>query len=235
MAEGITVPIMGHPIRGHDARTLTYLFNDVFMSGHYAVELDADTPTIVDCGANIGLATLLFKIRYPAATVRCLEANPATFRMLETNVRANGLHGVRASNEAVWSAEGEIELFVGADPGGLRASVRRERGGDRAVRVPTVRLSRVLGSLPTVDLVKLDVEGAEHAVLEDLLASGTIAVPRQYVIEYHHQVAGDAPRLAPFLAAFEQAGFRYHLAARRGRAHAFQDVVIHAVRSHAPE
>lgn len=233
--EGAVAPIMGRPMRGADGFALTALFNDVFLTGDYAVDCSTPAPTIVDCGANIGFGTLFFKLRWPAATIHCLEPNPTSYRYLVENVMTNELEGVVTANQAVWSTEGELELHVGADRGGMRASVRAERGGTRTVRVPAVRLSRVLESLGTVDLVKLDVEGAEHAVLEDLVSTRAIGIPAQYVIEYHHQLAGDPPRLSTFLAPFEQAGYRYHLTARRRRSDGFQDVIIHAVRPAAPE
>jgi FkbM family methyltransferase len=54
------------------------------------------------------------------------------------------------------------------------------------------RLSKTLASLDRVDRVKIDVEGAEWAILNDLIASGTLAKPERYIIEYHHDIAVSA-------------------------------------------
>lgn len=227
-AQSIRASILGRPFHAADGKALRRLFGEIYIDGEYAVELATRAPTIVDGGANVGLATLFFKLRYPEATVHAVEANPATFRFLEENVRGNSLSNVHLYSQALSCEEGELELFVGGDAGGMRSSVRPERGGAVSVRVPGRRLSALLRTLPSVDLVKLDVEGAEPDVLADMIETSTLTVPRRFLIEYHHQIAGDPPRLAAFLQPFEDAGFRYHLTARGERLGRFQDILIHA-------
>src|ERR1035441_6582175 len=77
--------------------------------------------------------------------------------------------------------------------------------------VRTVRLSDYITE--DVDLLKLDVEGSEMAILEDLMAAGKLERVRQIIGEYHHHVKPDEDRLGEFLSLLERAGFGYHLCA----------------------
>ena len=65
--------------------------------------------------------------------------------------------------------------------------------------------------LGPVDLLKLDVEGAEYRVLCDLLSSGEAQSIKQIVIEYHHRMENERSCLADFLRQLEQAGFEYQI------------------------
>jgi FkbM family methyltransferase len=62
---------------------------------------------------------------------------------------------------ALWSADGELELFVAADPDHRTLSSDDLQDTGRSVRVQ----ARGLASLPAAELVKLDIEGAEYEVL----------------------------------------------------------------------
>jgi FkbM family methyltransferase len=230
IGEEVTVAILGHPMRGFSPRTLAYLFNEVFLADEYRFPSDTPDPLIVDCGANIGFSVLYFKRLFPAARIHAFEANPHAVRLLRENIRKNGLTGVDTRWEALADKEGELSFFIGDDPGTLLGSVRQDRGGMNETRVPAVRLSTTLAALPRVDLVKIDVEGAEWPILDDLVRSDTLAKPARYIIEYHHQIAGEAPRFSAFLTPFERCGFRYHLRAGIRDPRQFQDVLVHLVR-----
>lgn len=85
-------------------------------------------------------------------------------------------------------------------------------GGDAgmgSVEVPVFRLRTILGKLghDRIDILKMDVEGAEYDVLPDVLASG-LAIP-QILIEFHHRRSGvPLSRTQSAVNALEQAGYR---------------------------
>jgi FkbM family methyltransferase len=65
--------------------------------------------------------------------------------------------------------------------------LERPRTADRAVEAPVCRLETIMGRLghTRIDLLKLDIEGAEYPVLEDIIAAG---IPvRQLLVEFHHR------------------------------------------------
>ena len=79
----------------------------------------------------------------------------------------------------------------------------------QVIPVPSRRLSDFI--LGPVDLLKLDVEGAEYRVLCDLLSSGEAQSIKQIVIEYHHRMENERSCLTDFLRQLEQAGFEYQI------------------------
>jgi methyltransferase FkbM-like protein len=64
-----------------------------------------------------------------------------------------------------------------------------------------------------VDLLKLDVEGSEHAILEDLEESDKLREVDQIILEYYHHVQTGEDVLGRFLLLLERSGFGYHIRA----------------------
>ena len=84
-----------------------------------------------------------------------------------------------------------------------------------------------------VDFLKLDVEGSERDVLQELADAGKLALVEQMVVEYHHHLEPGTDRLAAFLGLLEEHGFGYQLAAPLRLPIArdtFQDVLVYAYR-----
>src|SRR5207248_3567332 len=73
-----------------DLLTLCPQWDDIFVRRSLAFTTPAQAPRILDCGANLGLASLFFKRAYPAARITAFEADPAIARMLAANLRRNG-------------------------------------------------------------------------------------------------------------------------------------------------
>jgi FkbM family methyltransferase len=161
---------------------------DVFASHEYRFETRKRAPFIIDAGAHVGVATHYFKQRYPHARVLALEANPVTFALLQKNVSHNGLDNVRTIQAALAPAAGEIAFYTSASdeaPGAWADSAVRQpwHEGDDTVVVtaPAVTLSSLLTE--PVDLLKLDIEGLETAVLAE--AAPQLALVRQVILEFH--------------------------------------------------
>ena len=159
------IDLAGYSIRYADLLTLCPQWHDIFVRGSLDFRARSDAPRILDCGANIGLATLYFKRRYPTARITAFEADPALADLLEMNVRENGAGEVDVVRAAVWTEAGQVQFRTeGADSGAIDGVSAGLDG--RLVTVPSVRLADVIAREP-VDLLKLDIEGAEAAVLAD--------------------------------------------------------------------
>src|SRR3954471_24828978 len=57
-------------------------WHDIFVDGALEYRAGSTAPRILDCGANVGLASLFFKRGYPSARITAYEADPALFRIL---------------------------------------------------------------------------------------------------------------------------------------------------------
>jgi FkbM family methyltransferase len=121
----------------------------------------------LDVGAHIGEYSLLAAQRVGAGgQVHAFEPNPAVHAILVENVRLNGLSQVVVRPWAVSDAEGEVALELAPEPA-LSALAHPFPPGRRPLplaRVPCVTLDGYRGDA-RVDVVKIDVEGAEVQVM----------------------------------------------------------------------
>ena len=145
--------------------------------------LAAPGATVVDIGANVGYTSLLLARQVgEAGRVLAFEASPATFAALERNLAHDAARGgaasVRARNVAVSDAEGELTVYQLPVPGLIAASnsgaatTLAGRGGEAEATVPSAPLHALLDAAEreALTLVKIDVEGAELAIVADLAA-----------------------------------------------------------------
>lgn len=164
---------------------------------------------IVDCGANVGAATSFFLQTHPRSHVTCFEPDPISFGYLRTNVERNSLgERVHLVNAAVSDRQGSQDFFAARsdEAYSLRMSLDPARldGDTEIVRVETVRLATYLEG--GVDLLKLDVEGAEFAVVADLARTGALERVSNLIIEVHHY-PHRRDRLGEFLRTLEAYGY----------------------------
>jgi FkbM family methyltransferase len=227
---------LGFRVESFDYETLHFLFREIFVRNEYWFDSPTSRPLIFDCGANIGIATIFFKWLYPRSVIHCFEPDRPTFGLLRRNVQANRLTDVHLHNVALLDTVGSIEFFVAANrDGSLLMSLDPERagGGHKRTIVDGVKLSEFVNGTQ-VDLVKLDVEGAEGPVMRDLADSGAIRKIKQFVVEYHHHVDQRRAKLGDFLSLLTGAGFDYQIGAVWASPQArdeFQDIMVHAFRS----
>ncbi len=179
-------------------------WKNLFVDESLVFRSSRDAPRILDCGANIGLSVLYFKRLYPRARITAYEADPDVFAALETNLRRNAEGDVKAVQAAVWTHNGKLSFRCeGADSGAVDAVAAGVSGDTRDV--PAVRLKDLL-ALEPVDLLKLDIEGAERSVLEDCREQlGNVSA---LLLDLHE--FDPARRQSPaILSLLDEAGFVY--------------------------
>lgn len=235
MASGSTITAGKHHLRVPDRSAAELLHREIFQDRVYAPSWPLACCQIVDCGANVGASVSFFAQAFPEANILCFEPDPTSFTYLVENIERNGI-GPRVTpiNAALGASEGQCTFY--ASPKGaysLRMSVDESRMG--GVGVPVIVSMRCLSSLlpAWVDLLKMDIEGGEYAVVEDLSRSGSLARVGALVMEVHHRSTthGRLPRL---LTTLEEAGFDCTLAAspRENEANdPFQDILVWASRA----
>jgi len=194
--------ITGRRLELADGPSFVWTYDEIYKEGIYAFHAQHPTPYIVDGGANIGMSVLYFKELYPASEIVAFEPDPALFAVLERNVASARVSGVRLVAGALWSSETTLAFHPeGADGGHLVAD-----GEAATITVKTVRLGDYLDR--PVDLLKLDIEGAETEVL--LAAADHLPQVERLYVEYHSRV-GERQTLPELLSVLRDAGFRLHL------------------------
>tara|TARA_R100000027_G_scaffold67220_1_gene65115 strand:- start:12488 stop:13255 length:768 start_codon:yes stop_codon:yes gene_type:complete len=196
--------LFGLDIHFSDACTFLSGGRHILQQKGYEFESTTDRPRIIDCGANIGLSTLFFKRLYPNARITAFEADPEICALLKRNCAANGVNDVDIHAAAVWTEDGEIQFELEGGFSGKLAGA--DVSGGRIVTIPSVRLKPYLEE--RIDLLKVDIEGAEWAVLQD--CQDLLGNVDKIFVEYHS--SPDNPqRLGDLLTILQEHGFRYHL------------------------
>ncbi len=200
------IALNGYRVAYLDLLTLCPQGHDIFVAGALRFESAEAEPRILDCGANVGLASLYFKRRHPRARITAFEADPDVARCCRANMANNGCGDVDVQAAAVWTEGGQVRFTrEGADSGAIEGT-SAGLGSVPASTVPAVRLRDVLQREARIDLLKLDIEGAEHLVIPDCLDA--LARVSAMLVDVHE--FDPARRRAPaLLEALSSAGFRY--------------------------
>ncbi len=230
------IPLHSETLFGYKLQFFHYsiflsLFEDMHLSDEYFVQL-GKYPTIIDLGSEVGLSVFYFKSIYPHAKIYAFEPDPSSYKLLIQNIKRNNLKNVFSYNVAVASKRGLISFFV--DPivnGSLTMSLYPQRQ-QKKMKVAADRLSHYVKN--KIDLLKMDIEGAELSVLEDLARSKKISLIKMMIIEYHHHIEIDKNNLSHLLSILEKARFGYQIRAKYKmpfQKRQYQDFLIFAYKS----
>lgn len=184
------------------------VFRELFVHSEYASALEllagaGDRPVIVDAGANVGLATLYLKGRVPGARVVAIEPDASNVACFQEHIRLNRFEDVTVHTAALWPRECRLR-FV-ADPTRLQSwAIRVEEDAAGPVEAISVQGLMRRHGFERIDLLKLDVEGAEFPLFEDAAAGEWLSRTRAILAEVHPDL-GDPARVRERLVG---AGFR---------------------------
>ena len=156
--------------------------------------------TVLDIGAQSGFYSLLCsRLVGPQGQVIAFEPLPANFRMLEENIRLNGLRNVTAREEAVAERSGSMRFdFPHHEPTLVAGPVLAGESQD-VLTVRGISLDDWFREAAApVHLLKMDVEGAELDVLQGASSMLNACHP-DMVIELHNMEKQSGPRPAVML------------------------------------
>ncbi len=167
-------------------------FEDVVLAGEYAppppvarwLAAREGGPHILDLGGHVGLFCLDMLARFPTARLTAVEPDAGNLALLRRTIERNGRAGVVDVIAGAATARDGPVAFMG----GLGVSSYEARG-DEIGAAQTVPGIDVLALMAAADLVKMDIEGGEWAILADPRAAA--AVGPVIVLEFHD-------RLCPF-------------------------------------
>lgn len=182
--------------------------------GNVYGDIDFDDQVCLDLGANIGGFTVL-AIRRGARMVHAFEPVPDNYEIMTKNIqRCQGTDHteiVATHDSAIWTCDGELEFVVPSSKNGPCSahigSVRRAAKGEK-IRVRCESLQRILDETRP-GVVKMDIEGAEFDVLEDVHFPESV---HTLAIEWHLSAKENRERYKPFERMFETWDLMY----RRG-------------------
>ena len=178
------------------------LVAEIFMQKAYFFETNKEKPFVIDCGSNIGMATLFFKSLYPKAKILAFEPAGENFKILSQNIKDNNLENITLYNKAVSSQKGHATFY---QAGALEGSLQTPSLHPNKETVRTTILSKYVNQ--EVDLLKIDIEGAELNVLEELAGKDKLKFVKQIILEYHPHAQNNS--LSKILKVFEDNNFKF--------------------------
>jgi FkbM family methyltransferase len=171
---------------------------ELWMDEAYRLPFPLEPRTMIDLGANIGLTCLWLSLSYPLTTIVAVEPLASNVRLLRDNLARN-----RIDATVIEAAVGPEDGVTGFKPNRDFTAGRIDLSGEP---VSVVSMPTLLARLPPstlVDLLKIDIEGAEQQLLSGDL--GWLDRVRSIIIEFHlDRVDRDA-----LVERIERHGLRY--------------------------
>ena len=195
-------------IRVNDGHYLIHQF-DSEVAGpwifFYFIRYDGlDIDIFFDIGANVGYATCLFLELVPGSKVVAVEPQPDIADLFRINAQQFRLR-TRLIEAGLWDLPGSGWLVI--DKSNRGASKVQDAQSDAATKVPLLDAAAFFATLKRVDLIKIDIEGAEVRVLEAAKAELARLRPRAILFEDHHVFAQSAPEDAPIPRLMHTLGY----------------------------
>jgi FkbM family methyltransferase len=194
------MPVFGWNLEYVDALSLVSCLDVLFVKKWNDFKAEIDDPVILDCGANIGISVLNYKRLYPKARITAFEADPAIVPVLKRNLANNGAADVNVVDKAVWTKDGKMPFFCEGADGSRIVSPSCDQG--KSVEVETVDFTKFVSG--PIDLIKIDIEGAENQVIPHL--GEKLKLVRNIIVECHVNI-GDVRPFAKLLEVLDTAGY----------------------------
>lgn len=197
--KSVTIFFEGYVAEGNNGESYLYQYEEIIRRKCYDFNPDNNSPVIWVCGANIGLEVLHFKSKYAGARIRAYEPDPQLHAILKSNIDRNEFNA-EAINAAVSDFNGEITFAADGKLGG--------KTGAGTMKVKAVRLKDELSVVQNIDLLIMDIEGAESSVLAD--CRNELSKVKNLFVEWHSS-ENEKQNLPELLQLLSDCGFRYRL------------------------
>ncbi len=182
-------PRVRHPFFLRMPSSDPWTLEQIFVRQEYDFDVARHPLSILDAGANIGLASIALANRFPRARIIAIEPEAGNFALLERNVAPYpNITPVRA---ALWHDNSTVTIV---DPGlghwgfMVRSGVRKRAPGNESSQVPAMTVDAIMQKygLERIDILKMDIEGAEYEVFDD--PSRWISKVGALIIELHDRI-----------------------------------------------
>jgi FkbM family methyltransferase len=188
----INLPFLAHPLWLRPDTSDVLVASQVFMQRSYFHKslLSLSPKFILDAGANIGLSAIFFAKLFPGVRILCVEPESSNYALLRKNV--SSYPQIEVVQAGLWGSECTLRI---ANPGGDRWAFRtvKSEAGDGVLRGMSVDEICQLYGETTIDILKIDIEGAEKEVFA---VDATSWLKRVHVlmIELHDRLVAGCAR-----------------------------------------
>jgi FkbM family methyltransferase len=196
-----THKLFGKDIYFYSATELLHGLKEIFIDKIYKQDLK-ENPYIIDCGANIGMSVIYLKQLFPKAEIVAFEPDETNYGLLKKNVSSFGYSNVSLHKEAIWN---ENTILNFSNESSMGSKIETDTAAN-TIQVKAVRLKDFLNK--EVDFLKIDIEGAENAVLTDI--ADNLHFVKNMFLEYHGTF-NQNKELVKMINIISDAGFNFYI------------------------
>jgi len=162
----LDVPGIKTPVAFRPDTTDVSVFSQIFIGKSYQLTTNFSVQSIIDGGANVGYASVWFANQFPDAEIVAVEPEGENVAILRENT--SYYPSIRIVQAALWDKPGELNLVTCDDNNAPLGhwGVRVQEPADVAKGVKAITIDEILSTTgwKTIDILKLDIEGAEKEV-----------------------------------------------------------------------
>ncbi|PSL31192.1 FkbM family methyltransferase [Dyadobacter jiangsuensis] len=207
----INHPKVKFPIHLRPKTTDEKVFVQVFIKNEYDVPLGFVPETIIDGGANIGLASIFFTTKFPKAQIVAIEPDPENAAAVIGNTKH--YPNIHVKQAAIWPRQtvAKISDKFGVGKWGIVVEEMDDSDGEEAGEPNTCTIDSIMKEFGwnQIDLLKLDIETAEKQLFSENYMTWLPKV-KVIVIELHDWMVPGCSK--PFFTAINEAFTRYRFA-----------------------
>lgn len=139
------------------------IFEEIFVHGIYEIPVVLPSPElIIDGGANIGCACVFFAHKYPDAKIVSVEPEHLNFEILKMN--ASFYPNISIIQAGIWNKETYLDI---KNPAAASSDFQLRESNQSSIRAITIENIRNQEKKESIDILKLDIEGAEKEVFSN--------------------------------------------------------------------
>ena len=183
----LSIPNIKHRIFLRKRTSDVDTFIQIFANQEYdKISIKFSPKTIIDLGANIGLAAIFFANKYPESKIISIEPEHSNYKMLFKNSR--NYNNITTLNKAI-SNENNVTVQVEDNGYGKWGFMTKKTNSSQDNGIKTISIDSLMKeyTISIIDILKIDIEGAEKELFASNYESW-IPKTRCIVIELHDRM-----------------------------------------------
>lgn len=149
-------------------------YAEFFIEKKYSNFLDKHYTNVVDVGANIGIFSFFLLKNKMTDKIICIECDKKALLDLYRNYEF--IHNVKIIPKALHHTKTQISFYHSPDNPVISSTIAPEKlenhnagiKGDVEYKIDTVTIKEIIDDIGTIDLLKIDIEGGEYNIIENL-------------------------------------------------------------------
>jgi FkbM family methyltransferase len=189
----IKISIQGYafPVFLRNNPSDTQIFTQIFLREELKIDLKEIPKTIIDGGANIGLASVYLKNKYPNVLIYSVEPEKTNYDLLLENTKF--YKGIFSYNCGIWNKNTKLKI-INEDSGNESFIVKEISESDKDSKaIEAITISKIVedNDIENIGLLKLDIEGSEGKVFEDNY-NDWLSISNNILVEIHNWIDPEA-------------------------------------------